>query len=157
MAFNAPLLLYHTLRLKRIVYFDICIEKKESELATNKRSLRHKKRSQSSQSKGHVKLARTGHPKGHHFLRPPGCHIFSTRSRWLRGFLPKKVINVEEKRKPQKVVPSGNFSQSEPQKHVPANLENRQSTKKESRKYFVLHRTCFPTLFAVVIISIEGH
>ena len=69
--------------VKNFVYFEICIEKKQSELAINKTSPRHKKRTQSSQSKGHVKLALTGHPKGHHFLRPPGCHIFSNRFQWL--------------------------------------------------------------------------
>ena len=35
--------------------------------------------------------------KGHvnYFLRPPGCQIFPTRSRRLRGFFYQRVIEVE--------------------------------------------------------------
>ena len=47
-------------------------------------SLRHKKRTQSSQSKSDV----------NHFLRPPGCHIFSTFS-MIERFFYQKVIEVE--------------------------------------------------------------
>ena len=48
-------------------------------------SRRHKKRIQSSQSKSHV----------NHFLRPPGCHIFSTFS-MIERFFYQKVIEVED-------------------------------------------------------------
>ena len=99
-------LLIHLCYYKKIVYFDLCIEKKElrSVLQTKRndekvkavlfQSLRHKKRTQSSQSKGHVKLARTGHPKGHHFLRPTGCHIFFILFRPFFYYSSKQNTNI---------------------------------------------------------------